>query len=341
MPNRRRNAIVGTVLLATWIFAAQVSSLAQTAPTLSPTTKRVVFDRTAFFGPSTPLPSWDNGYLVAREVETFQEGMPNVRLYDSSGNKVREASVWFPAAQRVLIYSAAATRDGRILASGTVEKSDGSAASFIAVTDLTGRVTNVIQTTGFAPTSVCEAPDGSIWAFGSTGYGLDSQANPGDMLRHFDFEKGQIGSYLPRSAFPQNLHPGPGVNTDIRCLADQVVVYSRNARAYIEMKFGTDVPKIYDVAAPPGFRFVEIALAAPHKAYAYFSLKSKGGLYYLAFDPAGKSATWQPIESTIGPWTQPGAIVGLWGSDGKDLLVSRAEDTAGSQAIYWATPIEH
>src|ERR1700732_892303 len=85
---------------------------------LSDSTRRAVFDSGAFYGPSTPLPQWDNGYLVSREVETFQPGVANVRLYDTSGAKVREAAIWFPGSQRVLIYSATATPDGRIIAAG-------------------------------------------------------------------------------------------------------------------------------------------------------------------------------------------------------------------------------
>jgi hypothetical protein len=39
------------------------------------------------------LPQWDNGYLIARRVET-SAGVPNIRLYEQSGVRVREAAVW-------------------------------------------------------------------------------------------------------------------------------------------------------------------------------------------------------------------------------------------------------
>jgi len=90
---------------------------------LSHSTRRVVFDKGAFSGPSTLLPVWSNGYLVTLEAESFQAGLPNVRLYDESGTKVREAAIWFEGSQRVVMYSAVATPDGRILGKWGCEQS--------------------------------------------------------------------------------------------------------------------------------------------------------------------------------------------------------------------------
>ena len=55
---------------------------------LSDSTRRVVFDNGAFTGASTAVPNWENGYLASREIETFQAGVPNVRLYNQSGKLV-------------------------------------------------------------------------------------------------------------------------------------------------------------------------------------------------------------------------------------------------------------
>ena len=124
--------------------------------------RRVVFDNGAFFGPSTPVPEWDNGYLISREVETFQLGTPNVRLYDLSGRQARAASIWFPRAVRVIIHSATATSDGRIIAGGTTEKQDGTGVGFIARTDLAGKITDVIQAKGFGPINVGDRDDDKL-----------------------------------------------------------------------------------------------------------------------------------------------------------------------------------
>jgi hypothetical protein len=165
---------------------------------------------------------------VPFQTDTTPEGVPNVKLYDKTGQKVHESSIWFPGAQRVIISSAAVTSDGRIIASGDAEKPDGTTATFIVLTDLAGKVTQVIQTKDYYPSHVCEAPDGTVWSFGGTGYDdQTNQPNPGDTLRHFDFHKGQIASYLPRSLFPDR--PAPDKPGFIRCLKNEVVAYSRIA----------------------------------------------------------------------------------------------------------------
>jgi len=307
---------------------------------LSGSARRVVFDKAAFFGTSTPLPQWDNGYLISLDVETFQAGTPNVRLYDQSGKQVCAASIWFAGAVRVLIYSATATSDGRIIAAGTAEKQDGTAASFIALTNLAGKTTDVIQTKGFAPLTVCQAPDGTVWSFGGTGFDEQrhSEPNPGDTLRHFDFQKGEVASYLARSGFPK--HPRPEVQARIRCSADEMVAYSPNGHIYIEMKYNSDAPQVYHAEALSNLQFNGFAATGSKKIYAYFSKLANGGLYYLSFDETSRTVRWLPVAGTVGAQATPGVITGLWGADGDKLVVSRAEDPTGQTAFHWASPVD-
>lgn len=305
---------------------------------LSESTRRVAFDRGAFFGPSAAMPDWNNGYLTSRAVETLEAGVPNVRLYGASGQMVREAAIWFPGSYRVIVYSAIATADGGIIAGGHAEKPDGSAGPFIALISPAGKITNVMQTKGFVPANVCQGPDGTVWSFGGTGYATDSEPNPGDTLRHFDFQKGELGSYLPRLAFPK--HPAPEIRAYIRCSANEVVAYSTTAHEYIEMKYAGDAPHVYHAEAPSDLRLLGFAVTGSKKIYGYFSLLDRGGLYYLSFNEAASTVSWVPIEGTVGVYTKPGRITGLWGSDGNNLLVSRAEDSPGEPAIYWVTPLQ-
>src|SRR5271165_1309007 len=242
---------------------------------LSDSTQRVVFDSGAFSGPSTASPQWGNSYLVSRDVETFQAGVVNVRLYDQSGKKVREAAIWFPDSLRVLIYSATATSDGRIIAAGKAEKADGTAGPFVALTDLGGKITNVIQTNGFFPANICQAPDGTVWSFGGTGYDENSQPRLGDTLRQFDFRKGQVGSYLSRSTFPKR--PGPETLAYIQCLSDELVAYSSKGQQYIEMKYAGDTPHLYNAEVPSGLRIGGFAVIGSKIVYGYFFGSGKGG----------------------------------------------------------------
>lgn len=320
-------------------LSAQVNGSGVQPRVLSDTTHRVVFDSSAFFGEVAAAPEWNNDYLISRRVETFEAGVPNVRLYDRAGSKVSEVSIWFPGSQRVLIYSASATLDGGIIAGGKAERSDGSFASFIALIDSAGKMTSVIQTKDFAPANVCQAPDGTVWSFGGTGYDENSVPRPGGTLRHFDFQKGELGAYLPRSTFPKQLHPGPEVLAYIRCSSGGVVAYSASAREYIEMKYGDETPHLYHADAPSNLRLFGFAVTDSRNVYGYFSRAGRCGLFYLTLEAAG-TAEWLPVEGTLGAYTKPGVITGLLGSEGEQLLVNRAEDKTGAEAVHWVTPTE-
>jgi hypothetical protein len=308
---------------------------------LSESTQRVVFD-SALFSEGTGLPQWANGYLVSRQVETFQPDTPNVQLYDKSGKKALQSAIWFPGSQRVLIYSAVATPKGEIIASGKAEKADGEAVTFIALTDAAGNVKKVIQTMGFAPATVCQAPDGTVWSFGGTGYdGNSRRPNPGATLRNFDFQKGELSSYLPRSSFAAKLRPGPEVNAYTRCLTDEVVAYSPSAHQYIVLKYGSNSPHVYQVEAVPAeLRLTGFAAIDSKRIYGHYSSGNNTGLYVLSFDEPSNTVKWNPIEGTIGKYTTTGVITALWGNDGDKLLIGRAEDRAREAAIHWTTPVE-
>ena len=309
--------------------------------TLSAPVRRVAFDREAFFGEGQAMPHWSNGYLVARRVETFQPGIPNVRIYDQDGHRVREAAIWFAESQRVIIYSVAVTAKGEIVTGGSTHKADGTTVPFISLSDASGNLVSVLQTIGFGPKNICLAPDGTVWSFGGTGYDEASQPNPGDMLRHFDLQKGQLGTYLPRSTFSSKLSSGPEIRAQIDCSGDAITIYSSTAGAYIEMKYTDASPRVYDVAPPPELKLIGFAICGPEQVYGSFSRSDFGGLYYLTFDLAGKPVRWSPVQGTVGRLTDPGVISGLWGAEGNRLLVSREDDSIGVQAVHWTQVIGH
>jgi len=130
MVSRMRAALLGQTsmrfMVGLFIFSmgSQVNLKAQVTGTgvqprvLSDTTRRVVFDSSGFFSEGAPVPNWSSGYLTSWTVETFEAGVPNVRLFDKSGGKVNEAAIWFPGSSRVIVYSATATTDGKIIAGG-------------------------------------------------------------------------------------------------------------------------------------------------------------------------------------------------------------------------------
>ena len=239
----------------------------------------------------------------------------------------------------MVVYSATATSDGRIIAGGSAEKLDGRGASFIAMADPAGKITSVMQTPGFGPVNICLAPDGTVWSFGGTGFeDKSSKPKPGKTLRHFDFQKGEVASYLARSSFP-NL-PRPETMAGIGCSADEVVAYSFTAHVYIQMKYASDAPEVYHTEEPFNLRFISFAATGPKEIYGYFSKAGKGGLYYLAFDETSKTAQWLPVTGAAGVLTTPGVITALYGADGDKLVVSRAEDPVGASALHWVPVVD-
>ncbi len=323
------------VLLA--IFSA--NSSAQESPSfhqavLTDSGRRVVFDSQAFWGRSTALPEWHHGFLVGWERETFQEGEANVRLFDQTGSKVNEAAIWFPGSIRILIEGAAATPDGRIVASGEADKADGTTGHFLVATDKNGKVTQVIQTQEFYPGEVCVAPDGTLWSFGSMGYDK-REPRPGNTLRHFDMDKGQIGSFLPRSAFPKKAVPDE--LSYVRCSATEVVAYSTRTSKYIEMKYDADAPRVYEVSnAPSNLRLIGFASPDHQQVFGLFNMLAHYGMYELKFNDATSTATWVPVDGTQGESKAEAVVIGLWGSDADGLVVSQAQDTGGLAALHWA-----
>ena len=310
---------------------------------LSETRQRIVFDSSFMTGPSTASPHWESGFLVSREIETFLPGEPNVRLYDKSGTRVRSAAIWFDGAHRVMIRAAAPTPDGRIVASGIADKADGTAAPFIALTDLSGKVTDVVRTDGFYPTNICVAPDNTVWSFGGTGYDEIKGANPGDVLRHFDFKNDQVDAFIPRSTYARS--PMPDARVFMRCSSDRAVVYAPQVHEYIEMEYTATSPRRYRADAPANLKVDGFAFLGPKRVFGHFANQlstsdPSEGLYVLLFDEAAKAARWLPIEGAVGAPTQPGTVRRLWGADNQELVISRAGDPAGVVAIHWVSPVD-
>jgi serine/threonine protein kinase len=54
---------------------------------------------------------------------------------------------------------------------------------------------------------------------------------------------------------------------------------------------------------------------------------------------ASHAATWVPVQSPGGVYSAA-TVSDLWGSDGEQLVLSRAEDTAGDTALHWTTPTD-
>jgi hypothetical protein len=258
--------------------------------TIAETRNRVPFDSRALF--DGPMPYWSGGYLITRKIESFSATTPNVTLFGKNGSKSAEVAFWFPGSLRVVIESAAVSLHGGILASGEADKADGTRAPFIAFANFKGQVTNVIQTGDFFPRNICEAPDGSVWAFGGMRWDASKhQPLPGNMLRRFDPQKGETASYVPRSTFPPR--PQADALSYIRCSRDAVVVYSNPAKVLIKFPYQAETPRIYDISAPKGLEVVGFAVTDLGDLYGALDDMGGGtgieGMYSLVLERGADS----------------------------------------------------
>lgn len=297
------------------------------------TDKRTVFDAGPF-SHGHAMPYWDKGYLISLTPQTGGPGIPNVTLYASDGQKVREAAVWFPGAETVFILSAAVTAEGNILASGTAVKSDGTRAYYIARTDLAGRVTDVIQTNPFFPAHVCSASDGTVWSFGDAGVDPPNDST----LRQFDLATGLLKSYLPHSSFGGGPRApaergNPGQEVYFRCSGSRIAIYSGVVNYYIEFNTTSGSVKRYHVdRSSVNLPVRGFALTSQGEVYGFLRDYSKPelqGLFHLEPDAKNAVVKWVPVEGASGGKGQAGVFQGLWGADGETLIHGYADDPAG------------
>lgn len=319
----------------------------QVQNTLRPSGKRVVFESAPFATGST-VPYWDRGYLVSIVPEITSAGSPNVKFYNATGNKVREASVWYPGASAVYILSAAVNQQGGVLASGTAVKEDGTRAYFIAATDLSGRITATIQTNPFSAANVCETPDGAVWGFGDLGTEPNAQPTDGNLLRQYDFDRGLIKEFLPRSTFGTTAHSpamrgNPGQEVYFRCLSNKLVIYSGIADQYVEFDTSTGSANRYVIDKSVTSLPVKGFAATEHSG-VFGSLRDSSkpeamqGLFQLEIDATTKLVRWVPVTGAVGKKGEPGVVGRLYGADGEYLVHNYEDDPSGRWAVSWSLP---
>jgi hypothetical protein len=308
--------------------------------------KRVVFDSGPFSAGSV-LPVWDKGYLISITPELTSPSSSNIRLYDATGNKVRESSIWFPGSERVFILKAAAMPGGNVIASGTAVKTDGTRAYFIAETDQTGKVVSALQTNPFFPAFICSTPDGKIWSFGDLERRKDGGSPEGGLVRQYDLEKGLVASYLPRSEFgsgsrPPSVRGGEGEEVYFGCASEQLVIYAGSLQEFVIFDLKSKSAEKYKIdrssVSLPSQAF---AVTSAGEVFAYLRDFSEAtplqGLFRLNINRMSSSVQWVPVDGASGLKDQVGVVNGLWGAEGDTLVYGRRDDPVGRTAVLWTS----
>lgn len=316
----------------------------QDLPTLSPPLHAALYPEVMCV--HCVVPAWDHGYLLHVEID---RDPAVVTVYDKTGKKVVEGRMWPPDAAKVSVRSAGATHAGGIVAVGGGIMTDGSTQNFIAKTDVTGRTVQSIRTESFSACQVCEATDGTVWALGYEFDSGDSHDTDKNVLRHYSFGKGLLGSFVSldsvsksRDAILQVSAPGKSF---LRCSKDRVSVLFWPSAQYIQADVSAENFKRWQVAVPEAVGGKATGFAVTQEGRIFVSLTDftgadrtrTNGLYELQVT-TGSVASLVRVRGAHMSYDSngvppDGAFFRLWGADGNELVVQRQGDGWG---LSWA-----
>jgi hypothetical protein len=277
------------------------------------------------------VPRWDGRHLLHQEIH---KDPAVVTMYDANGNKVLTLRISAADSSNVWVLAAASTVEGGILVGAAGNMTDGTRKGFIARADRTGRTLQSVLTANFEPDRICETADGTVWTFGPS---WDEDKN---VLRHYSFEKGLLGTFVSPNSIP-----GPHAVLEIKsprgsylhCGEERVSVYLALSGQYFELDTSTNRVSSWKVDMssvigrdPRGFAITEdhrifVALGNPNRMRGLYELRAVDG------DPI---ASLTPIDSTIVARERledfpEGAFLSLFGADGDALVVQRVGDWPG------------
>ncbi len=293
------------------------------------------------------VPQWDRGYLLHLEID---KDSAVVTLYDRDGKKLLEARPGPSNAAKITMLTAGATHAGGILAAGGGILADGSIQRFIAKTDATRRPVQSVDTGRFVAHQVCEASDSTVWALGrDLGFHHSPEADP-NVLRHYSFEKGLLGTFISLDSiagFPDSIMQIVSSRRSyLRCGKEKVFVYLIPAAQYVEVhpSSGKLTRWNVDQSSLVGSKSLGFDVTDEGKIFAAFSGAGPGGtrrhgLYQLNPIVGSPIASLTPVDGTFTVFdpdegVPDGTLETLWGADGNALVITRAGDRWG---LSWAS----
>jgi hypothetical protein len=296
------------------------------------------------------VPVWDQHFLLHSELDTDPA---LVTMYDRDGKKLIEGRVTLPGTFDISVRALGATSDGTIIAGGGAGMPDGSIQRFIAHIDSTGKTVESINTDDFAPQQVCAASDGTVWTEGYSREALRASRTDSDILRHYSFSKGLLGSFVPlnsvsdrHDAIPLITSPG---RSFLRCGKENIsILFSfadQSTAKYVMVNSSTGKLDRWEIRTPTdGGRVDEFAIAENGEVYVslhsvsrtdnkttmgLFQLKTTAGIPIANLIPVAGTQTTYDNYKEVPDQT----VIGLVGADGDELVVRRVGD---GPALAWA-----
>ena len=269
---------------------------------------------------------WQNGFLVATEVETG-----TVVVHGPDGNLKVRAKVSLPNA-RTVVYSASISPDGKLIASGTSFRADGQVAPFLAWINDKGSVEQLVRPADFGAIAVCFAPDGSFWALGRS---VDSAFReiPGHaILRRFSPKGELLQTALSIDSFPnrKDKDQHPATMSYLTATPGGVALYSGVADEYIEISESSGEVRRWPGVQRLAEKVLVTGVAVTSSGATYLSTQessqTKGDPSTVVYRLNKQTGAWSRVDQRL-----PNAKVYLQGADGNDLVVR--DSKAG--ALVW------
>ncbi|HET9994536.1 MAG TPA: hypothetical protein VFQ18_03965 [Candidatus Acidoferrum sp.] len=358
--NKRLKQIFGMLIAAAPLLFCAASAQAQ-SPTPAPERGQISESLRTVAYPEviydhSIVPDWDRGYVIHHEIEVnYSPDAAMVVMYNAAGKRVREGRIWPQGAGSVSIRRTAATRDGAILAAGWAIMQDGSTPGYIAKTDLAGNTIQSVETGAFKSEQLCEAPDGTVWSLGKAVRPDGLPVPDTEVVRHYSFEKGLLQSFLPENtvqAIMDSERPWfVSFGSFLRCGKEKVSIYFKFTDEYAEINISSFELKRWklDEGAVRQGKASGLAITEDGRVYASFSAHGMSGpsgltgLYQVKTESGNPVARLLPVIGTISDFESgkprvAGAFLRLWGADGNQLVVRRAEERDASWVSVLNSP---
>jgi hypothetical protein len=222
--------------------------------------------------------------------------------------------------------------------------------NFVAKTDDSGGVTEMIKIGEFIPTRICGQPDGTIWVFGrdltkDRAYDNSPDANntPTEndyfLLRQYSFEGGLLHGYLSRNSFAIKTEAVSGRGTNLDCGKQLVSLYFSETDEFAQVDVAKESVQRWKMNMSPIPGAIANGLAVLDNGCTYASLSSYHstendvrGLFVLRAEPGKADGAWMLIADTLysrrleDQVPPQDALVRLWGADEDNLVIQRYDD---------------
>ena len=292
------------------------------------------------------IPVWGGNALVVAEGSI---GEPDLfQGYDLQGARVFSARFSIPGALRTIVRGYTRGPDGTLAVCGAAYGNGGGGAPFIAWITPDGDSQQVVRTEPYTPNLIAIAPDGTFWTVGrelntnsseKSGVNLDA-----GVVRHFDRSGHQLGSWLPRSSFPDPtqfaLTAGYlAASADrIGWLHYQTYLHPGGVGAYEEISFDgtlTHFP-LPQIAQPK--RALRIEGMTINDSGDVFAVITDSGAPHSGFSIVclnRSTKQWNPVPLS---WPVSGDFAFLYGARGSDLVLQMPGDSPSQ--VHFLTPVK-